>query len=153
MFFNHRYLINIFIIISFFIAIGCQLQEPRKNHGIAFLKNRSDQLTINKTNKNDVLKIIGQPHSTGINNQDEWVYIERVLTKGKYHKLGKNVLKENNLLLLNFNKYGILKEKRFFDKNDKNFVKFSEDETLNDISQKSFIERFLSSLKAKMYKR
>ena len=90
---------------------------------------------------------------TGINNQDEWVYIERVLTKGKYHKLGKNVLKENNLLLLNFNKYGILKEKRFFDKNDKNFVKFSEDKTLNDISQKSFIERFLSSLKAKMYKR
>ena len=115
--------------------------------------NRSELLTIYKTNKNDVLKIIGQPHSTGINNQDEWVYIERVLTKGKYHKLGKNVLKENNLLLLNFNKYGILKEKRFFDKNDKNFVKFSEDKTLNDISQKSFIERFLSSLKAKMYKR
>lgn len=153
MFISHKNLKNVISLLLFFIVIGCKLQEPLKNHGIAFLKNRSDQIIINKSNKNDVLKIIGQPHSKGIDNDDEWVYIERVLSKGKYHKLGKNILKENNILLLNFDKYGIVVKKMFFDKNNKNFVKFSEDKTLNNISQKSFIERFLSSITSKMYKK
>ena len=153
MFISHKNLKNIILLILFIIVIGCKLQEPLKSHGIAFLKNRSDQIIINKSNKNDVLKIFGQPHSKGIDNDDEWVYIERVLTKGKYHKLGKNILKENNLLLLNFDRYGVVINKEFFDKNNKNFVKFSEDKTLNELSQKSFIERFLSSITSKMYKK
>ena len=153
MFFAHKPYIFFILILSFIISNGCQLQEPRKSHGIAFLKNRSEELTLNNTNKNDVINIIGQPHSTGIDDENEWVYIERVLTKGAYHKFGQNILKENNILILNFNKYGVLTKKKFFDKNDKNYVKFSKSQTANDISKKSFIERFLSSLKAKMYKK
>ena len=38
------------------------------------------------------------------------------LTKGKYHKLGQHYLKTNNVLVLDFDKYGILKEKKLFDK-------------------------------------
>ena len=45
---------------------------------------------------------------------NEWIYIERVLTKGDFHKFGQNVLKTNNVLVLSFDKYGILKTKRFF---------------------------------------
>ena len=44
----------------------------------------------------------------------DWIYIERVLTKGEFHKLGQNVLKENNVLVLTFDKYGILKIKNVF---------------------------------------
>ena len=91
----------------FLILIGCQLQEPTKTHGILFLENRSNQLTVQKNNKNDVLKLIGSPHSRSFNNKDEWIYIERVLTKGSFHKLGQNVIKSNNVLVLSFNKYGI----------------------------------------------
>ena len=40
-----------------------------------------------------LLKLIGQPHTKSINNENEWIYIERILTKGKFHKLGQNVLK------------------------------------------------------------
>ena len=137
----------------FLILIGCQLQEPTKTHGILFLENRSNQLTVKKNNKNDVLKLIGSPHSRSFNNEDEWIYIERVLTKGSFHKLGQNILKTNNVLILGFDKYGILKEKNFLDKNSKNNLKFSENSTTNDISQKSFVEKFLQSLKTKMYKR
>ena len=42
-----------------------------------------------------------------------WIYIERIFTKGKYHKLGQNILKENNVLVLTFDKYGVLKKKIF----------------------------------------
>tara|TARA_B100000941_G_scaffold169471_1_gene120723 strand:- start:58 stop:522 length:465 start_codon:yes stop_codon:yes gene_type:complete len=142
----------IIVFLSFFIILtNCKLQEPYKNHGIVYLKNRSDKLQINSTNKNDVIQIIGQPHSKSINNENEWFYIERILTKGEYHKLGQNILKENNILVLNFDKYGVLQNKTFLDKNSKNKILFSEKETTNELTQKSFIERFLSSVRTKMY--
>ena len=145
---NH--FIKLFIVL-FIILSACQLQEPTKNHGIVFLKNRSDKLTVNKTNKNDVIKIIGQPHSKSINDDDIWIYVERTLTKGKYHKLGKHVLKKNNTLVLKFDKFGILKSKNIYDKNSTNKIAFSKKETKNELSRRSFVESFLSSLKAKMY--
>ena len=143
---NHIYLIVIFIILN-----NCQLQEPNKNHGILFLDNRSNKLTINSSNKNDVLKIFGHPHSKSIDNDDTWIYFERVLTKGEYHKLGQNVIKTNNVLLLNFDKYGVLKNKNFLEKEDKNKLAFSKKKTSNELSQKSFIENFLQSVREKMY--
>ena len=148
-FFKHY--IYLFLIIFFFILNGCQLQEPHKNHGIVFLENRSNKLKINESNKNDVINIFGQPHTISINNNNEWVYIERILTKGQYHKLGKTILKTNNILILNFDKYGILMSKKLFDKEAINQVNFSRDKTINKITQKSFVEKFLTSLKAKMY--
>ena len=137
--------------IIFFILINCQLQDPDKNHGILFLENRSNKLIINKSNQNDVLKIIGQPHSRSINNEDIWIFIERTLSKGKYHKLGRHVLKTNNVLVLTFDKYGILSSKEFYNKEDIKKIKFSKKETQNELTKKSFVESFLSSLKAKMY--
>ena len=147
---NHKIIVPLLV---FFILIGCKLQDSTNTHGIVFLKNRSDKLIINTTNKNDVLKIIGQPHSKSINNKNEWFYIERTLAKGKFHKLGKNVLKTNNVLVLTFDKYGILENKFFLNKNDKNQLKFSENTTKNELTKKSFIEKFLSSVKEKMYGR
>jgi hypothetical protein len=80
-----------------------------------------------------------------------WIYAERVLTKGKFHKLGKNVLKENNVLALRFDKYGILIDKQFFDKTEINKITFSKKNTENDISKKSFVTTFLESIRQKMY--
>ena len=151
--FSLKYHFNLFLLLVFFILIGCKLQEPTKNHGILFLKNRADKLTVDVSNKNDVLSIIGNPHSKSISNDDDWIYIERVLTKGEFLKLGQNVLKANNVLVLSFDKYGILKEKYLIDKNDKNKLTFSENTTENKLSQSSFIEKFLQSLKTKMYKK
>ena len=143
--------ILIFLIISFFILNNCQFQEPSQNHGILFLENRSKKLVIKLSNKNDVLKIIGQPHSKSQNEEDQWIYIERIFTKGEYHKLGQNVLKENNVLLLSFDKYGVLIDKQFLDIDDNKKVAFSEKTTENKLSQKSFVQNFLSSIRAKMY--
>ncbi len=133
------------------ILTACQLQEPSKNHGIVFLENRSNKLMINKSNKNDVVQIIGQPHSRSINDDNTWIYLERTLTKGKYHKLGQHVLKKNNTLVLKFDKFGILKSKKIYNKDDTNKVEFSKKKTTNELSKKSFVESFLSSVKQKMY--
>ena len=144
----HKFLILIFFLN---ILISCKLQEPTKNHGILFLENRSNQLKVNSNNKNDVIRIIGHPHTTSVDTPNDWIYIERVLTKGSFHKFGQNVVKSNNVLVLSFDKYGILKNKIFLDKNNLEELKFSKKITENDLSKKSFVQSFLSSIKAKMY--
>ena len=145
---NHcKYILILFLI----ILNACQLQEPNKNHGILFLENRANKIKINKNNKNDVIKLIGQPHTMSIPDEESWIYIERVLSKGSYHKLGKNVLKTNNVLVLTFNKYGILVDKNLLNKNDINKMKFTKKFTENNLSKRSFVQSFLASIKAKMY--
>ena len=146
---NH---IKILLIIFFNIVIGCKLQEPLKTHGIIYLENRSNEIKLDISNKNDVITIMGQPQ---IKNDDEetWIYIERILSKGKYHKLGQHVIKENNVLVLNFDKYGVLKNKTFYTKEDINKISFSKKNTENELSQKSFVEKFLESMKQKMYRK
>ena len=154
MFFAFKYHINLLIIIIFIILNGCKLQEPLKSHGIIFLENRSKKLTVNVSNNNDVIKTIGKPHITekGSNSAGvTWIYFERILTKGQYHKLGQHVLKDNNVLVLNFDKYGILMNKKFVTKKDINKIKFSKKNTENRLSQKSFVQKFLQSIKQKMY--
>ena len=142
---------NKFLLFLFLLSVACQLKEPNKTHGITFLENRSNKLIIDKSNKNDVIKIIGQPHAKSINNENIWFYLERNLTKGKYHKLGRHVLKDNNTLSLSFNKYGVLINKRFLDKESINNIAFSKKNTENALTKKSFITNMLSSVKEKMY--
>ena len=148
---NIKYHLSYILIVLFTILSNCQLQDPDKNHGILFLENRSGKLMVDKSNQNDVVNVIGQPHSKSISDDNQWIYIERVLTKGEFHKLGQNILKTNNVLILSFDKYGILKEKKIFDKKDIKDIKFSEKNTENKLAQKSFIEKFLNSLKTRMY--
>ena len=137
----------------FIILLNCQIKEASNNHGILFLENRAKKLEINISNKNDVINIVGQPHSKSINNENEWIYIERVLVKGEYHRLGQNILKSNNILFLEFDKFGILKMKKLLNKDDIKKISFSSKETENDLSKTSFVEKLFSSLRAKMYKR
>ena len=151
MFFCVKYHYYKILIILLFILSNCQLQESAKNHGILFLENRANKLEINKSNKNDVINIIGEPHSKSFTNEDMWIYVERTLTKGKYHKLGRHSLKTNNILVLDFDRYGILKEKKLFDKNDISKVSFSKKTTENELAKRSFVESFIQSIKEKMY--
>ena len=146
---------HIFIKLLFLILIflqACQLKEAKNKHGIVFLENRAKKLTINYSNTNDVINIVGQPHSKSINNEFSWIYIERVFSKGKFHKLGKNVLTTSNVLVLTFDKFGILQEKKFLNKEDLNKLSFSDEITENDLAKKSFVEKFLNSIKSKMYR-
>ena len=146
-----KYHKKLYILISFIILIGCKLQEPTKNHGILFLENRFNKLIVKSDNKNDVIKLIGHPHTKSISGKDNWIYIERVLTKGSFHKLGQNILKTNNVLVLSFDKYGILEEKVFLNKEDLKDLKFEKSITATNFTKKSFVQKFLTSIKTKMY--
>ena len=121
-----------------------------KSHGIIFLEKRESLLKTNVSNKNDVIEFLGKPHVKSIKDKNTWLYIERTKTKGGVHKLGKSVYLNNNVLVLKFNKYGVLEEKLFYDKDKMNNHKFSQEITDNVVQRGSFLESFLSSLRKKM---
>ena len=143
----------IFFISSFLFLANCQLKTPNYSHGINSLANREAVLEVNKSKKNDVIALLGKPHSIAITNEDKWFYFERVISRGKLLKLGQNVLKTNNVLEVEFNKFGVLENKKMYKKEDMEKVKYSKSETTNEVMNKSAVDKVLSSIKKKMYGR
>ena len=97
---------------------------------------------------------MGRPHSTSINDDNTWIYFERMTSRRTaITKIGRDILLTNNILELKFDKYGVLEEKIFYNKEDIQKIVYSKDNTENTITQRSFVEKFLSSVKQKMYRR
>ena len=135
------------------IITACQRDSVYKTHGIAYLEKREKLIAINESNKNDIIKVLGIPATTGLTNDNLWIYIERTKTKGKMIKLGQNVLLKNNILVLEFDKYGILVAKEFYDKDKMGEVKFDKNVTSFEGKKENFIYSFLSSVRQKMIKK
>ena len=128
------------IIIIFLLISNCTLNKVEKK----------DQILINEFNKNDVKKILGPPSTKSHFDNETWVYIENVKTSSKLLKLGKRNLLRNDVLIIEFDKYGVIMSKRFLTKKDIEKIKFDENITTVDYSQKSFIYKALSGLKDKI---
>jgi len=142
---------NIFyLLISATLLISCQRNQLIHTHGVAYLDKREKLIIVEKSNKNDVINILGNPATMGLSNNNLWIYIERTRTRGKLLKLGRNYLKKNNVLVLEFDKYGILRDKKFFDKDDMKDIKFAKAVTENELRKENFIYGFLSSIRQKM---
>jgi len=138
------------LIIILFSTIGCQRNEVIKTHGISYLEKREKLIFINKSNKNDTVQVLGQPSTRGMTDDNLWIYVERTRTRGKLFRLGRNYLKKNNVLVLEFNKYGILERKEFYNKGNMKDIKFAKKITENEIRKENFIYSFLSSIRQKM---
>ena len=143
----NKFLIFITLLI---ILTNCQRNEVIKTHGISYLEKREKLILVNISNKNDAIKILGQPATKGMTDNNLWIYIERTMTRGKLLKLGRNYLKKNNVLVLEFDKYGVLLRKDFYDKNNMKKVTFTKKITENEIKRENFIYSFLSSVRQKM---
>ena len=133
-----------------FLLTGCNQNEVIKTHGIAYLDKREKLIILNETSKNDTISILGQPSTKGMVDDNLWIYIERTITRGKKLSIGRNYLKKNNTLIIEFAKYGIVKRKEFYNKEKMNKISFAKNETENEIRKENFIHSFLSSVRQKM---
>ena len=139
-----------YLLLILLFIISCQRKEVIRTHGISYLEKREKLIFINKTNKNDTIDIFGEPSTKGMTDENLWIYVERTITRGKMLRLGRNLLKKNNVLVLEFNKYGILKKKEFHDIQDMKKIDFAKNITENEIRKENFIYSFLSSVRQKM---
>ena len=139
-----------YLLLILIFVVACQRQELVKTHGISYLEKREKLIIVNKSNKNDTINIFGQPSTKGMTDENLWIYIERTITRGKLLKLGRNILQKNNVLVLEFDRYGILKKKEFHNIHDMKEITFAKNITENEIRKENFIYSFLSSVRTKM---
>ena len=141
-------IVYLFLILTFFTS--CQRNEVIRTHGISYLDKREKLIYVDKSNKNDVIEIFGLPSTKGMTDDNLWIYIERTIGKGKLLKLGRNYLTKNNVLVLEFDKYGILKKKELSTIENMKKLTFAKNITENEIRKENFIYSFLSSIRQKM---
>jgi len=139
----------IFFIISLFIS-ACTLKKVEKHHGVHFLNKKQEKLTINRSNKNDVLKLLGAPSTKSTFDNDLWIYIERKVDNSSFIRFGSKKIIVNNVLILEIDKMGLLKKKEFLDLTNMQELKFAEQTTENQYKKNTFVYDLLSSMRQKI---
>ena len=140
----------LYIILISFIVSNCTMKPVIKHHGVPFLEKKQKKLLINKSNTNDIKQILGNPSTTSKFDSDIWIYIERKETQSKVKNLGKMKIFKNDVLVLEIDKFGILKKKNFYDIKDMNNLKIVEATTEAGFKRNSFIYNFMSSMRQKI---
>ena len=138
-----------FIIILLLFIVNCSTNKVSNNHGYISLQAKFDKITINKTNKNDILKIIGPPSSTSSFDKNKWFYIQTKKENQSLFKLGIKKIEKNNVLVVIFNNKGILEEKKMLNLSDMKKVKYVKNVTEKEYKQNNTIYKILSSLREK----
>ena len=139
------YIISITLIVS-----NCSFKKVVKQHGVPFLEKKQKNLVIDISNKNDITKILGQPSTKSKFDTDVWIYIERRQTQSDFKNLGQMKIIDNNVLVLEIDNYGILKQKKFYNINDMKKIKIDKSSTKTAGIKKSFIYDFMSSMRQKI---
>ena len=141
---------RIFFIFLFLFTLNCSSNKASNNHGFTSLQEKFEKITINQTNKNDILSIIGPPSSVSNFDKNKWFYIQRIKTNQSLFKLGIKKIDKNNILIVKFNNKGILEEKKLLKLDDMNDIKFTKDITYKDYKQNDALFKILSSLREKI---
>ena len=140
----------LYIIFLSIIVSNCAFKEVVKHHGIPFLEKKQSSLIVNKTNKNEIIKILGNPSTKSKFDNDIWIYIERKQTQSKLTNLGKMKIYKNDILVLEIDKFGILKKKEFYNKDDMKNLKIVKATTESGFKRNNFIYNFMSSMRQKI---
>jgi outer membrane protein assembly factor BamE (lipoprotein component of BamABCDE complex) len=138
------------IFISSILITNCTFKKVDKHHGVPFLEKKQKLLVVDESNKNDIKKILGTPSAISKFDSDIWIYIERKLTQSELKNFGRMKVLENNVLVLEIDNQGILKNKSFYDKNDMEDIKIVSTTTSDNFTKKSFIYNFMSSMRQKI---
>ena len=141
---------KLYIFFLFLILSNCSFKPIVKHHGVPSLEKKQKSLIISKTNKNDIVKILGYPSTTSKFDNDVWIYIERKQTQSKLKNLGRMKIFKNDVLVLEIDDYGILNKKEFYNKDDMENIKISEATTQSGFKKNSFIYEFMSSMRQKI---
>ena len=140
----------LYIIFISIIVSNCSLKKVSKLHGVPYLEKKQSSLIINKTNKNDIKKILGNPSTTSKFDNDIWIYIERRQTQSALRSLGKMKINQNFVLVLELNEYGILTKKNFYNKDDMKNIKMVKSTTQSGFKRNTFVYDFMSSMRQKI---
>ena len=140
----------LYIFLILITLTNCSPKQVVKHHGVPFLEKKQNSLIVNESNKNDTIKILGNPSTTSIFNENLWIYIERKQTQSKLSNLGRMEIYKNDVLVLEFDKLGILKNKKLYDLNEMENIKIAKETTQTIDKSNTFLYDFMSSMRQKV---
>ena len=140
----------LYIIFLSLIVTNCSFKKVEKHHGVPFLEKKQKLLILNKTNKNDIRKILGSPSTKSKFDNDVWIYIERKQTQSQLKNLGRMKIYKNDILVLEIDEFGILQKKDFYNKDDMKEISITKETTDTGFQKESFIYKFFSSMRQKI---
>ena len=132
-----------FLYLALIFITSCSTNKVVSNHGISFIDIKSKQLVENKSNKNDIIQILGPPSIKSEFDENIWIYIERKKTSTTVFTLGKRKIEKNNALIVQINDNGLLEEKTLINLDNMNDLKFSKKETKSNYTKDSYIYKYL----------
>ena len=141
---------KIIYFIIFLLLANCNVKKASNIHGISSLKNKSKNIIISKSNKNDVKNLLGPPSVKSNFDENLWIYLETKKTNQSIFKLGVKKTEKNNVLVVYLNELGIVSKKEFYDINNLNKIKFSKKSTENIYEKDTYLYNLLSSLREKI---
>ena len=141
---------RIFLLLIILFITACSSNKVTKNHGFISLDNKLENIIINKSNKNDIIKNIGYPSSISEFNPNKWFYIERQQKNQSLFKLGIKKLSKNNILIIEFNKRGLVQNKKLVKLDDMNKLKYVKKVTTKDFEQNNTLYNIFSSFREKV---
>ena len=133
----------------FFFTLNCSLNKVSNVHGSRFIDTKYDKIVMNKSNKNDVRKLLG-PASSESNFDDIWFYIERKKNNQSLFKLGIQKISTNNVIVLKFDEMGIVSNKKLLKLEDMNDLVINEKNTKKKFAQDNALYNILSSVREKV---
>ncbi len=140
----------LYILLLTFI-INCSGNKVSNYHGTKLLEEKFSEITVNISNKNDLIKIIGPPSSVSDFDKNRWFYFERLKSNQSLLKLGNQVIKKNNILIVDLDNKGILKNKVLLDMNSMQDVKYLKKITSKEFKkEKNIVSGALSSFREKI---
>ena len=137
------------IISVFLFTLNCSINKVSNQHGFRLIETKYEKIQLNKSNKNDIRQLIGPPSSKS-DFDDIWFYIERKKTNQTLMKLGKKKISKNNIILIEFNKMGLVSDKKLLNLNNMNDLKFAENKTKKRFSQDNLLYGILSTFREKI---
>ena len=140
----------LFILTLSIYLTGCKLNKIVNHHGVHNLEAKSNELSINVTNINEINSLLGPPSTKSYFNNEVLIYLERKTSNSKLLKLGKKKLIANNVLLLEINSKGMLIKKEFLNREDLNKINFSKKTTSANVGNESFIYKALYGIRTKI---
>jgi len=125
---------------------SCTLNKIDNIHGVSNLKNKSKLLKIDKSNKNDIIQLLG-PAPIKNEKEKKWSYFE---VRETISKFGKKEIYVNDYIEIYYNKYGLITKLDLYDLQSMQKINFTENTTKSLGVKDTLTKNLLNSTRKRM---
>jgi len=138
---------KIIILLIYTLLISCTLNPLIKKNGLANLSTKQESLIVGSSNKNDTIKYLGETIFKEFPDNSFWIYVE--MNEKNSYFARKEIIK-HDVLILKFDKKGVLEAKKIFDLKNFNHISYDKEFTKTFSMNETATKKFLNSMKQRI---